>query len=323
MSNPLARRIDIAEIIARPASGDNVMHAFLSGRKPATIRQYRTCMKQFAAFLGVETIEQAGDLFLKLPFGKANEVADLWRTDMSKAGLKPNTVNNRLAALMSVVKLANRMGVVTWRLSVQFVKARKYKDTAGPTLDEFRAMIKAAADHKNPEKRARDLAILGICGSEALRRAEVYNLDLDDYDLKTGVVWIMGKGANEKEALEIPEQTLEALKAYLSFRGEKPGPLFISMGRGRGGGRLTGNGFYYIIQDIGNRAGIIVTPHKIRHFAATVALGHHSKHEVQGLTRHSKGDTLDIYDDNRKKRGKSVATTLDRLIWEEKKEAPE
>ncbi len=317
MINPLAKRIDIAAIIARPTTSQSVMEAFFAGRKKTTIRAYMQDMKQFAAFLGTADHSAAGDLFLSLDHGKANEIADAWRTSMVDSGLAPATVNRRLCALMSVVKLANRLGKVPWRLSVELVKAKKYKATAGPTLDQFRAMIKAASETKDPIKRARDLAILGICGSEALRRAEVYGLDLSDYDIDSGVVWILGKGQNEKEALEIPAFTLDMIKAYLVHRGKAPGPLFISRGRGPGGGgRLTGNGFYYIIQDIGERAGFKVAPHQIRHFAATTALDHHDKHEVQGLTRHIDGKTLDIYDDNKKKRGKGVASTLDKLIWE-------
>jgi hypothetical protein len=69
---------------------------------------------------------------LSLPAGEANGVVLRYRSEMIAAGLSAATVNRRLAAVRSVVKLARTLGLVSWSIEISGESARAYRDTSGP-----------------------------------------------------------------------------------------------------------------------------------------------------------------------------------------------
>jgi integrase/recombinase XerC len=146
-----------------------------------------------------------------------------------------------------------------------------------------------------------------------LRRNEVVTLNLQDLDLKAGIVAVLGKGRREKVQLSLPRPTAEALWAWLAIRGENPGPLFHRLDRaGWGQGRLTGNGLYGIIRRLGEQANVQVRPHQLRHSSITRALDltNGDVRTVQKFSRHKDIRVLLRYDDNRADLGGSVARRL-------------
>ncbi len=56
-----------------------------------------------------------------------------------------NTINRRLTALRSLVKLGRTLGLVSFTLEVQSVKADPYRDTRGPGRAGFRDMLNAGS----------------------------------------------------------------------------------------------------------------------------------------------------------------------------------
>jgi hypothetical protein len=63
----------------------------------------------------------------------------------------------------------------------------------------------------------------------ALRIGELARLDVADVEQKTGRLWIFGKGRKVKELVTMPQTSREAVRTWLTVRGTKPGPLFLSM----------------------------------------------------------------------------------------------
>ncbi len=86
--------------------------------------------------------------------------------------LAANTINPRLTALRSLVKLGRTLGVVSWTIEVQSVKADPYRDTRGPGRAGFRDMLDSLAKRKD-RKSMRDRALLRCLFDLGLRRAEV------------------------------------------------------------------------------------------------------------------------------------------------------
>src|SRR4051794_14430322 len=87
---------------ARPpmlAGPTDFLAAFLSGRKPTTIRAYQWDVGDFARFLGAGRPDAAVELLLGLSHGEANGLALAYRNAMVEKGLAPATINRRLAAL--------------------------------------------------------------------------------------------------------------------------------------------------------------------------------------------------------------------------------
>jgi integrase/recombinase XerC len=268
--------------------------SFLAGRNARTLEAYRRDLEDFCLFVGAPDIDAAAPMLLALPHGEANALALAYRTHLVERGLQAATVNRRLAALRSLVQLANTFGMVAWSLEVENLKAQAYRDTRGPGRKGFRLMLEAAGND-------RDRAMLRLLHDLGLRRGEVVGLDLADVDLEGSFVWILGKGRTQKEQLTLPEPTKAALGTWIAKRGAEPGPLFLNFDRARKGHRLTGAGLYHVVRKLGQKAGLEVHPHGLRHCGITQALDltNGNVRAVQKFSRHRDLRILTLYDDNR------------------------
>lgn len=288
-----------------------LLHLWLAGRSETTVAAYKKDFLRWASWWGKEPGEALATL-LRMDAGSANAMGMAYRGAMQDEGLAPATINRRLAALRSIVKAAQTVGMVTWALMVAGVKAQAYRDTRGPGVEGFRSMV-AELEGDAPQTR-RDRAVLAMLYTMALRRAEVIALDLGDVDLAAGRVWIMGKGRTQKEGVSIPPQTAQILNEWIEVRGLEPGPLFVSFDRRHRGQmvRPSLNAITRRVRQIGEAAGLNVTPHKLRHAGITRALDltQGDARRVRALSRHAKLDTLMIYDDARRDHGGGVAALL-------------
>src|SRR5436309_1389688 len=104
---------------------------FFAGLKANTLRTYQQALADFATFIGAVDAREAAGALLAGGHGEANHVALAYRANMVARDLSANTINNRLAALRSLVKLARMLGMIGWTIDVANVKARPYRDTAG------------------------------------------------------------------------------------------------------------------------------------------------------------------------------------------------
>lgn len=289
----------------------SLVDAFLKGRTQTTFNAYSRDLATFSRFLDVPTATDAANHLLALPHGQANGTALAYRASMIEAGLAPATVNRRLAALRSLVKLANTLGMVPWRLEVESVKSQAYRDTRGPGRDAYRALLDVARDQA-PAKASRDVALVHFLHDLGLRRGEVVALDLADLNTRTQTLKIVGKGCTEATPITIPAPTFDVLLGWLAHRGDAPGALFTNFDRAGKGHRLTGSGLYSIVRGLGEKIDIQTRPHGLRHLAITEALNltKGDLRAVQRFSRHRDVRTLNVYDDNRADLGGEVAALV-------------
>ena len=166
---------------------------------------------------------------------------------------------------------ARTLGMVPWALEVENVRAESYRDTRGPAQNGFICLLDQTGK-RNDWKAVRDCAILRLLHDLALRCGKVTNLDLEDVDLDAGSVAVLGKVRTQKETMSLPEPTKAALAGWVSVRENEPGPLFVNYDHaGKGQGRLTGTGLYYVVRGLGEKTGRKVRPHGLRHTAITEA----------------------------------------------------
>jgi integrase/recombinase XerC len=291
--------------VARP----RLIEAFLAGRNESTLRAYRADLEDFRTFTGATTPNDAAHRLIGVSHGEANGLALAYRADMVERGLQAATINRRLAALRSLVRLANTLGMVPWSLTVANVKAQAYRDTRGPGRDGFRSML-ANGQQRPDAKGLRDAALLRLLHDMGLRRGELVRLDVSDVDLAGCRIFVLGKGRTQKEPLTLPGPTKAALAAWLGVRGTEPGPLFTNCDRAKkGDGRLTGAAVYHIVKTLGAASGLNVRPHGLRHLAITSALDltNGDVRAVQKFSRHRDLRVLNTYDDNRADLGGAVA----------------
>jgi integrase/recombinase XerC len=294
--------------VPAPAPPPRLLEAFLAGRNPRTLAAYRQDLEDFRAFTRAGTLEEAAQLFLSRGLGDANAAALAYRAHLVDRRLAAATVNRRLAALRSLVKLARTLGLVSWSLEVGSLKSETYRDTRGPGRVGFRRLLDEL-DERLDSKAMRDRAVLRLLFDLALRRGEVVSLDVEDVDLEAGTVDVLGKGRTERVRLTLPEPTKSALRSWLEARGPEMGPLFVNFDRARKGRRMTGTSVYRLVRELGEAAGLRVRPHGLRHAAITEALDltRGDVRKVQRFSRHRDLRVLNRYDDNREDLGGEVA----------------
>lgn len=280
---------------------------FLDGRSDATIRAYETDLRDFALFVGL-AVDDAIRLLLGSGAGAANEIVLRYRAHLSERGLKASSVNRRMATLRSLVGFARTLGAVDWQLAVRGLKTEQYRDTRGPGVQGVRQMLAALKKRGGP-KAIRDIAIVRLLFDCALRRGELVTLDVEHLLSDENTILVVRKGRRERERITVPEPTLAAIRAWLSIRGPEPGPLFTNLDRAKKGHRLTANGVYRMIRDLGRKIGRTVRPHGLRHAAVTQALSltGGDVRRVARFSSHRSIQTVLIYDDARQDLGGEIA----------------
>ncbi len=170
-------------------------------------------------------------------------------------------------------------------------------------------------------KGKRDYAILRLLWECCLRRAEVSQCDIKDFDLESKRLWILGKGkGSHKTAISLSPKTVSALQDWLLERKDfnVNQPLFISLDRASFGDRLSCTSIYNVVDATAVAAGITkkLSPHRIRHSGITAALDATGGdvRRVQKLSPHAKLDTLMIYDDNRTNHQRDLTELLSGMV---------
>ena len=299
----------------RQHTAETIMRAWFEGKAEHTIRGYRHDLEDFALFfsraLGIsppmDVNTTLGRLF-KQSSPSAHEIVLGFRHYLGAAHLSAASINRHLACLRSVSKLGRMLGMMTWYLEVPGVKAEKRRQTTGPTIAEVQAML--AATTADTEAETRDYAIVLTFFALGLRVSELCGLNLETTDLARATTWIRGKGRKEKELVPLPAAVVAALRRYLAHRGCQVGPLFQTRGqRGKArDGRLETRSVLRIVRMLGQRVGLHVWCHGLRHSSITAALDVAAKagiglDKVKAHSRHAAIGTLLIYADEHDRQG--------------------
>ena len=252
--------------------------------------------------------------------GAANETVRSFRSAMVDKGVAPATINRRLSALRSLVALGKEFGYVAFDLSTKNVRSESYRDTTGPAPDVMVALLEYAKPQPRRAKAARDVAVFLLLGyGRALRRNEVVQLDMEDFDARGGRVNVLRKGKRERKWLSLDPLVTRVVRAWIAKRGKEPGPLFLQVGKGGRvltGNCLSGDGIHDILQTFGDKLGAAIRPHGLRHAAITAALDETNGNvrEVRDFSGHAGVEVLMKYDDNRNDKGGEVASKVIRRV---------
>lgn len=288
-------------------------------RSAQTRRAYRLDLTDF--FGGEPTPAQVRD-FLILPTPEVALRLAMFKARLMSEGKAEATVNRRLAAVRSLLKMAHRLGFAQTdgRGLIDGERVRSYRDTRGISLEMMRVLLQAPGTQTLGGKR--DTALLRLLCENALRRAEVCALSVADFAPEAKRLSIIGKGrGTQKQPITLSARCIEDIAAYLHAAGhaEMPvAPLFRNLDPRpeHHGRRLTIDGVYHLIELYGQKIGVPLSPHKLRHSAITAALDATGGdlRRVQKLSRHANLNTLLIYDDNRADFQGEVTTLLSDLL---------
>lgn len=312
---------------------ERLFQHWLRGRDPATIAGYRGDLANVAAFMRDQDGRPIVPLVARRSPEEAAHAAQVaiqalvvlgntrgekmvnafvlsYRAHLIEENVAPRTINRRLAAIRSMLKMARSIGLVDWTPEIESERVESVKDTRGPGKDAVAIMMgelvrRVQSGHRHS---LRDLAILRLLYDLGLRRGEVASLDLEHWESERRRLMVWGKKRTEREPLdEIPVETARALDAWVAVRGDDPGALFVSFDRNTPRHRLTGWSVWSMITELAKSLGLRAAPHGVRHTAITEVLNK-SQGDVraaQRFSRHKRLETLQVYDDNRENLGDS------------------
>jgi site-specific recombinase XerD len=225
--------------------------------------------------------------------------------------MNKKTQNYYLIALRTFLKFLTRRGVTSLPAdNIELAKVGERSiDVISPT--ELNRLMDAPNKETNPERRARDKAILELLFSTGLRVAELCSLT-NDLDLQMDEFSIRGKG-NKVRVVFLSDEAKKAVKEYLALRKDMSDALFVAISNQ--GDTLNPKKGVSLISKIPNKgldhrtierivkryatlAGIThkVTPHTLRHCFATDLLSNGADiRSVQAMLGHSNIATTQIY----------------------------
>jgi site-specific recombinase XerD len=139
----------------------------------------------------------------------------------------------------------------------------------------------------------RDAAIMEVFYSSGLRLSELAALNVNDLDIYTESVRVLGKGRKER-VCPVGAPALEAISRYRAKANVHSGPLFLNKARRR----ISPRSIWLVLKRYVRHTSIpiAISPHKLRHSFATHLLDNGADlRSVQSLLGHASLSTTQIY----------------------------
>lgn len=138
-----------------------------------------------------------------------------------------------VCALKGVLRAAWRLGQIATEdyqraIDLPPIRGESLPKGRALTPGEVRALFLACAEN-NGIGGARDAALFGVLYGSGLRRSEAVALDYSDYNHKTGELKVRSGKGNKQRLVYIGSGGREAMEAWLEYRGEAAGPLFLAL----------------------------------------------------------------------------------------------
>jgi len=278
---------------ARPAT-DKLVEEFLSfleverNASPRTLRIYRDALRDFRAQTNPPGWRQC----------TAQHFRD-YLFDLMKRKQARSYIRLQFSALRSFYRFLvarNRLTKDPVR-EIQLPKAEK-KLPLVLTQTQIGELLAAPLQVKKPKSAPvwmpqRDAAIMEVFYSSGLRLAELASLNVNDLDIYTESVRVLGKARKER-VCPVGAPALQAVSRYRAAANVHSGPLFLNKGRRR----ISGRSIWLILKRYLRHTSIPIalSPHKLRHSFATHLLDNGADlRSVQALLGHASLSTTQIY----------------------------
>ena len=258
-----------------------------------TIKEYQSRIGLFVDFVGSEGLSSSSFLDFK------RDLAE--RSDIGIA-----TKNKYLATARVLLKELNRKGDLPQDITQNikgFNQDRKHKKE-GLNDEEMSILINKIEQLEGNQETTRLKAIFSLLALQGLRQCEIIRLDVRDLDFVAQTAMIQGKGRDDKEAISLQPATVRALQSYLRSNKIADGAIFVSRSNNNKNKRLTTRSLRELVKSMLTELGINKTTHGFRHWFTTRLIKDYKGDllEVSRYTRHKNIETLQIYNDNIKKK---------------------
>jgi site-specific recombinase XerD len=182
----------------------------------------------------------------------------------------PATANKMLCALRRTLKEARRLGLMDaqdYDRAVDLESVRGTRLLRGRALSrEEIAALMLSCTNDPTAVGVRDAAMLAIL-MVGLRRSEVVNLNLKDFNRPSRALTIRAAKGRKDRINYLPQAAVRAVEDWLVIRGKAPGPLLYPLDKAKRiiPRRMSEQGVMRALQRRGEKAGIApFSPHDLR-----------------------------------------------------------
>jgi len=246
----------------------------LSSRSAKTIAAYRVDLGQFCVATGKDRCLDEVD----------RRMIEGWLLSLRQSGYLPSSLRRKLASVRGFFRHWVDRGELQASpvddLRTSFGSVRRLPRTL--QVEEVSSLVRGAESRtkdstQNSRASAlalRDAAVVRTLLATGIRVAELCSLNTDDL-VDERSLRILGKGSRERIALLTHPKDTEVLNGYLATRTTLH-PAGTALFLNTQGHRVTTEGIRHILRHVARNAGINrrITPHMLRHTAATRLLEH-------------------------------------------------
>jgi len=269
--------------------------ALEKGSSPNTVIAYRNDLAQLARFL-----DQTKAFEVESWDDVDKDMIIAYILHLKEREYATSTVARKVAATKSLFHFLVAEELIeddpTISLDSPAVKKQLPKAISTEDVD----LLLAEPAKRSTPKSLRDKAMLELMYATGMRATELVELDIDDVNLPSSSVRVIGKG-NKERIVPIYSRAVNAIETYLlkgrvQFLSDADEKALFLNPRGK---RLTRQGLWLIIKYYVGQAGLDpnITPHTLRHSFATHLL--ESKEatlvDVQQFLGHANIATTQVY----------------------------
>jgi integrase/recombinase XerC len=214
---------------------------------------------------------------------------------LNKQKYSRNSIVRKVIAVRNFYKFLIKSGKIKKNPFIYILNPKEEKKLPNVLTEKETENLMSAAQGGDFAS-LRDRSIMELVYSTGVRVNELVNLDVNDIDIISEEIKVLGKGGKER-IVPVGETALNILHGYMKElkKIQPSGVLFINKKRKT---RLTTRAIELLIKKYAIKAGIIkkVTPHTLRHSFATHLLDRGADlRSVQELLGHANLSTTQIY----------------------------
>lgn len=202
-------------------------------------RTMRGALDRIAKILtGDDTATGAGQPWWGLRFEHAEQVKAAlvdYRDEKNPDGYSPTHINKHLIGLRRILRVCWRMELMTAEeyhraADIQNVKGERLPAGRSINGEEIGKLLKPPPVDDDSPADVRDLALVALLYSTAIRRAEAARLKIEDYDRAERQIRVIGK-RNKERLVPVNKDAVPVLDAWLNLLGARRGPMFRRVDR--------------------------------------------------------------------------------------------
>ena len=253
-----------------------------------TLQSYRRDIVQFEDYVNSNKLN-----YLKV----TEEDMKNYFSHLQEVGKKTSTISRNIASIRSFYQFLVRNKKVK-KDPTDKIQSPKVEKKAPTVLSSSEIELLLEQPKNVDLKGIRDKAMLEFAYATGMRVTEIISLDIDDINLKEGLVTC--KTRTRQRNIPLGSLSLKALADYIEnsrpilIKDEKVKALFVNTN----GKRLTRQGFWKIVKYYKEQAHITkdITPHVLRHSFATHLLQNGADlKSIQTMLGHSDISSTQVY----------------------------